>query len=139
MSTFLTYYHTLLIDNGFGSRQRLLFRLIRHFRLPSKVHSELKSIQQSHHLLLSVISLKTYSSFSSVFAFDVFDYILPFFICLVIHFDFPLTAAGEWTFIGSADKFIIIFWFSNYHIVFFYFSFFFIESWVQNFSGDFVG
>lgn len=37
-----------------------------HFRSPSKVHSELKSIQQSHHLLLSVISFKTYSSFSSV-------------------------------------------------------------------------
>ena len=37
-----------------------------HFRPPSKVHSELKSIQQSHRLLLSVISFKTYSSFSSV-------------------------------------------------------------------------
>lgn len=42
-----------------------------HFRPPSKVHSESESIQQSHHLLLSVISSKTYFSFSSVFAFDV--------------------------------------------------------------------
>ena len=42
-----------------------------HFRPPSKVHSELKSIRQSHRLPLSVISFKTYSSFSSVFAFDV--------------------------------------------------------------------
>ena len=49
-----TYCHTLLIDNGFGSRQRLLCRL--HFRLPSKVHSAILFIQQSHHLLLSVIS-----------------------------------------------------------------------------------
>ena len=52
-----------------------------HFRPPSKVHSELKSIRQSHHLSLSVISFKTYFSFSSVFAFDVFYSNCPHPIC----------------------------------------------------------
>ena len=41
-----------------------------HFGPPSKVHSALKSIRQSHHLPLSVISFKAYSSFSSVFLTD---------------------------------------------------------------------
>lgn len=52
-----------------------------HFRPPSKVHSESESIQQSHHLLLSVISSKTYFSFSSVFAFDVSYFSCPLSIC----------------------------------------------------------
>ena len=52
-----------------------------HFRPPSKVHSELKSLQQSHHLLLSANSFKTYFSSSSVFAFDELYSSLPYFIC----------------------------------------------------------
>ena len=63
-----TYNHTFLIDNGFGSRQRLLSD---DFRLPSKVHSAITSIQQSHHLLLSAISFKAYSSFSTVFYYAI--------------------------------------------------------------------
>ena len=50
-------------------------------RPPSKVHSELKSLQQSHHLLLSANSFKTYFSSSSVFAFDELYSSLPYFIC----------------------------------------------------------
>ena len=52
-----------------------------HFRPPSKVHSELKSLQQSHHLLLSANSFKTYFSSSSVFACDELYSSLPYFIC----------------------------------------------------------
>ena len=48
---------------------------------PSKVHSESESIQQSHHLLLSANSFKTYFSSSSVFAFDELYSSLPYFIC----------------------------------------------------------
>ena len=49
----LMYYHTRLIDNGFGSRQAILSY---GFRLPSKGHSIINSIRQSHHQPLSLMS-----------------------------------------------------------------------------------
>lgn len=54
-----------------------------HFRLPSKVHSAIKSIRQFHHLPLSVIFFKAYSSFSSVLLLLISSYakILSLSIC----------------------------------------------------------
>ena len=98
-----TYCHTLLIDNGFGSRQRLLCRL--HFRLPSKVHSAILFIQQSHHLLLSEMLMKSlllflnglriYTQFSTnlLICQYIFNFLLPVVILLqkspLLHHQFP--------------------------------------------------
>lgn len=59
---FFMYDHTYLIDNGFGSRQRLLWMVldrlgsVGYFGLPSKVHSAYVSIPHFHHRRLSVMS-----------------------------------------------------------------------------------
>ena len=97
------YKHTLLIDNGFGSRQTIIF-CIQNFRLPSKVHSLINFIQQSHHLLLSWMSLYKLLLFLNGFAllwlyftvsklfcqevFYLFIISLPVPVCHLLHPDY---------------------------------------------------
>ncbi len=88
------YYHTCLIDNGFGSRCFLLRRPPLS-ETPSKVHSITFPVLQSHRLQLSATLPVTYYSFSTVFLFCFLYFITEKRFCQSFFYKFYFFAESD--------------------------------------------